>query len=110
MAYLKSFENFDTEVNEGHSHHMTNYMFFQNLHLIKNAVDSLLFMDSYQLDQTLEDGHDWANDHISTAKESILQVADFFKARMHNEEGHNHHEEHEEHEVEVEAPEETEMP
>jgi hypothetical protein len=82
MKNLKNFENF---VNEDHEKHMVNYMFFQNLHLIKDAIDKMLFMDSHSVDEILENGHDWAGDHIATAKESILQVADFLKVHLEKE-------------------------
>jgi hypothetical protein len=54
------------------------YMFFQNLEQIKRQCDLLLEMDENMISQVLESGHDWAQDHIATAKESIDQVFDFF--------------------------------
>jgi hypothetical protein len=103
MSKLKSFHDFQNEkevANESHSRNVNNYMFFQNLHLIKNAIDSLLFADSYEMDKILDDGHDWANDHISTAKESILQVADFFKTNLAHDQDEIEHDEVEHGEIE----------
>jgi hypothetical protein len=54
------------------------YMFFSNLEQIKRQCDLLIEMDENMISQVLEDGHDWAQDHIATAKESIDQVFDFF--------------------------------
>tara|TARA_R110002153_G_scaffold61479_3_gene165843 strand:- start:1426 stop:2052 length:627 start_codon:yes stop_codon:yes gene_type:complete len=54
------------------------YMFFSNLQQIRRQMDILLEMDPSMIEEVLEDGHDWAQDHIATAKESIDQVFDFF--------------------------------
>jgi hypothetical protein len=53
------------------------YMFFSNLEQIHRQTGLLLEMDENQLHSILENGHDWAQDHIATAKESIDQVFDF---------------------------------
>jgi hypothetical protein len=53
------------------------YMFFSNLQQIRRQMDILLNMDPNMVESVLEDGHDWAQDHIATAKESIDQVFDF---------------------------------
>jgi tRNA(Ile)-lysidine synthase TilS/MesJ len=53
------------------------YMFFSNLEQIKRQCDLLLEMDENKVKEILENGHDWAQDHIATAKESIDQVFDF---------------------------------
>jgi hypothetical protein len=37
----------------------------------------LLDMDQNQIEQILEEGHDWAQDHISEAKNNMDQVFDF---------------------------------
>jgi hypothetical protein len=51
-----------------------NYMFFSNLKSIKEKIDKLLSMDVNQIDSMLEDGHDWASDHISTSRDDIEEV------------------------------------
>ena len=53
------------------------YMFFSNLELIKHHVEEMLAMDASKIESILENGHDWAADHIATSKESIDQVFDF---------------------------------
>ena len=53
------------------------YMFFSNLEQIKNQVEELMSLNEDEINQILENGHDWAQDHIATAKESIDQVYDF---------------------------------
>lgn len=54
------------------------YMFFSNLQQIRRQMDIMLEMDPAMIEDVLENGHDWAQDHIATAKESIDQVFDFF--------------------------------
>ena len=54
------------------------YMFFSNLEQIHRQTGLMLEMDENELHEILENGHDWAQDHIATAKESIDQVFDFF--------------------------------
>lgn len=54
------------------------YMFFSNLQQIRRQMDIMLEMDPKMIEDVLENGHDWAQDHIATAKESIDQVFDFF--------------------------------
>ena len=57
----------------------SNYMFFQNLKTIKDAVDAMLQMDPMMVDQILSNGHDWANDHITTSKDDVEEVYNFLK-------------------------------
>ncbi len=54
------------------------YMFFSNLETIIRCSEELLKMDRDQLDQILNEGHDWAADHIATSKDDIEEVATFF--------------------------------
>ena len=56
-----------------------NYMFFSNLEQIKRQCEMMLEMDHDQLDMIIQNGHDWADDHISEAKTNIDQVFYFFK-------------------------------
>lgn len=54
-----------------------NYMFFQNLKTIKKHVDMLLSKSPEDLDKILKK-HDWASDHISSSKNDIEDVCNFF--------------------------------
>ena len=54
-----------------------NYMFFSNLEQMKRQCELLLELDPNRVDEILMNGHDWADDHISSAKENIDQVFDF---------------------------------
>jgi len=70
----------DTMGNE--DDHNGRYMFFADLEQIKAQCEQLLSMDHNEIEQVLDAGHDWAQDHISTAKESIDQVFDFLSGEI----------------------------
>lgn len=63
-----------------------NYMFFSNLKQIKMMAEKLLALDKDEVDEMLSDGHDWAQDHISTSKDDIEEVCNFFKVNLEDEE------------------------
>ena len=56
---------------------MKRYMFFSNLEQIRRQADLLLDLDHSQIEDILEKGHDWADDHITVSKENLDQVFDF---------------------------------
>jgi len=53
------------------------YMFFSNLQQMRRQCDMLLELDESMVEEILENGHDWAQDHISEAKNNMDQVFDF---------------------------------
>jgi hypothetical protein len=53
------------------------YMFFSNLEQMRRQCDLLLDLDEGMVEGILENGHDWAQDHISEAKNNMDQVFDF---------------------------------
>jgi len=55
------------------------YMFFSNLEQMKRQCEMLLEMDQDEIESILENGHDWAQDHIAEAKNNMDQVFDFLK-------------------------------
>jgi hypothetical protein len=59
-----------------------NYMFFANLETIVEQAEKMLSMNEQEVNQTLMNGHDWAEDHVSSAKENIEQVHDFLQNEM----------------------------
>lgn len=84
MKNIKFFEEFESndfpqgEIHEGHEgRELDNYMFFQNLHTLKNAIDELLELDSHEVDQILSNGHGWALDHIATSVDDVEEVYHF---------------------------------
>ena len=53
------------------------YMFFSNLEQMRRQCDLLLDLDQDMIESILDNGHDWAQDHISEAKNNMDQVFDF---------------------------------
>jgi hypothetical protein len=61
------------------------YMFFSNLEQIHRQTGLLLELNKNTVEGILDGGHDWAQDHVSTAKESLDQVFDFMMNETKNE-------------------------
>jgi hypothetical protein len=61
------------------------YMFFSNLEQIHRQTGLLLELNKNTVEGVLDGGHDWAQDHVSTAKESLDQVFDFMMNETKNE-------------------------
>jgi hypothetical protein len=56
-----------------------NYMFFSNLKQMRRQLDIMLNeFDHDMVNDILNNGHDWADDHITEAKVNMDQVFDFF--------------------------------
>ena len=66
-------------------HEHNRYMFFSNLEQLKRQAERLLELDSDEIHAILENGHDWADDHITVAKENLDQVFDFMMNEIHGE-------------------------
>jgi hypothetical protein len=66
-------------------HEHNRYMFFSNLEQMKRQAELLLDLDYDQIHAILEDGHDWADDHITVAKENLDQVFDFMMNEINGE-------------------------
>ena len=60
----------------------SNYMFFSNLKQMRRQIDMMLEMDPNMIDEIIQNGHDWADDHITEAKTNMDQVFDFLKNEM----------------------------
>ncbi len=64
-----------------------NYMFFSNLEQIIHQANLLLELDPQVIENILQNGHDWADDHITVSKENMDQVFDFMMNQI---KGKNH--------------------
>jgi GH35 family endo-1,4-beta-xylanase len=64
-------------LSEDHDMRSNRYMFFSNLEQMRRQCDLLLDLDQNMVESILENGHDWAQDHISEAKNNMDQVFDF---------------------------------
>jgi hypothetical protein len=60
-------------------------MFFSNLEQMRRQCDLLLDLDEEMVESILENGHDWAQDHIAEAKNNMDQVFDFIMNESKNE-------------------------
>ncbi len=64
-------------LSEDHDMRSNRYMFFSNLEQMRRQCDLLLDLDHSMIEEILENGHDWAQDHIAEAKNNMDQVFDF---------------------------------
>jgi hypothetical protein len=62
---------------EEHESKSSRYMFFSNLEQMRRQCDLLLDLDHSMIENILENGHDWAQDHIAESKNNMDQVFDF---------------------------------
>lgn len=60
-----------------------NYMFFSNLTQMRRQLDIMIKeFDPNMVNDILNNGHDWADDHITEAKVNLDQVFDFFMNKL----------------------------
>jgi hypothetical protein len=67
-----------------------NYMFFSNLEQIERQCKLLREIDPSIIEELLNNGHDWADDHVTEAKVNLDQVFDFI---MNETKGHHNDQE-----------------
>jgi hypothetical protein len=77
MSYSDSFKKFLLKEGALDSERSKNYMFFSNLKQIHRQCEILLKKNEDEINALIENGHDWAEDHIATSTETIDQVFDF---------------------------------
>ena len=84
---MKNLNTIIKKVLKEEEEHMSNrYMFFSNLKQMKRQCELLLDLDEDTIESILENGHDWAQDHIAEAKNNMDQVFDFIMNETENEE------------------------
>jgi hypothetical protein len=81
MKAIPEFNKFKEDVKEAHDN-VEHYMFFKNIENIKVMIDELLQMNPTQVDMLLNNGHDWAADHITSSKDDIQEVTDFLRSEI----------------------------
>ena len=59
-----------------------NYMFFENLEQLSRDIDKLMTLDRGVIDELLCNGHDWAGEHITTAKDDIEEIKNFLLSNV----------------------------
>jgi len=70
-------EDFKLLQKEGSDGRTENYMFFSNLKQMQRQIEFLMEIDPQVIDMILQNGHDWADDHVTEAKTNMDQVFDF---------------------------------
>lgn len=81
MLYLSGVLSENALYEEEEKKETKHYMFFNNLKTIKNQVEALLAMNKDEIDKMLDDGHDWASDHIATSKDDVEEVYNWIKSQ-----------------------------
>ena len=72
-------EQWDKLTKEDDERDSKNYMFWQNLKTIHHSCGELLKMDKDKIDEILDNGHDWAIDHVATSADDIEEVYHFIE-------------------------------
>jgi hypothetical protein len=75
-------EDFKLLQKEGGDGRTENYMFFSNLKQMHRQIELLMEIDPQVIDMILQNGHDWADDHITEAKTNMDQVFDFIMNKI----------------------------
>ena len=58
------------------------YMFASNLKQMIRQAELMMQLDAKQVEEILDGGHDWAQDHVAVAKENLDQVFDFMMNKL----------------------------
>ncbi len=90
--YLNDAKGSD-DIMESHDHGNSRYMFFSNLEQMNRQTELLMDLDQSQVESILENGHDWAQDHIAEAKNNMDQVFDFIMNEINHSNMNMSHEE-----------------
>lgn len=70
-------KNLDAQIKKILKEQSDRYMFFSNLEQMRRQCDLLLDLERDMVDSILDNGHDWAQDHVAEAKNNLDQVFDF---------------------------------
>jgi hypothetical protein len=69
--------NLDSKIKKILKEQSDRYMFFSNLEQMRRQCDLLLELERDMVDSILDNGHDWAQDHVAESKNNLDQVFDF---------------------------------
>lgn len=73
---ITNLNDFKSRKNGSVNEATNNYMFFQNLQIMKEAIEKMMQLDQSQVDSILSE-HNWALDHIATSKDDVTEVCEF---------------------------------
>ena len=74
---MKNLNTLIKKVLKEEAYESSRYMFFSNLEQMRRQCDLLLDLDRNMVESILNNGHDWAQDHIAESKNTLDQVFDF---------------------------------
>ena len=80
---MKNLNDLIKKVLKEEAYESSRYMFFSNLEQMRRQCDLLLDLDRNMVESILENGHDWAQDHIAESKNTLDQVFDFIMNKTH---------------------------
>jgi hypothetical protein len=81
---MRNLERIIKKVLKEENNNSSRYMFFSNLQQMRRQCDLLLDLDPSMVEDVLDNGHDWAQDHIAEAKNNMDQVFDFLMNQTKN--------------------------
>jgi len=70
-------KNLDNLIKQVLKEQSERYMFFSNLEQMQRQCEILLSIPKDDVENILNNGHDWAQDHVSESKNNLDQVFDF---------------------------------
>ena len=76
-------ESVELEITEEEDKRKTDrYMFASNLKQMIRQAELMMQLDVKEVEDILDGGHDWAQDHVAVAKENLDQVFDFMMNKL----------------------------
>ena len=76
-------ESVELEITEEDDKRKTDrYMFASNLKQMIRQAELMMQLDVKEVEEILDGGHDWAQDHVAVAKENLDQVFDFMMNKL----------------------------
>jgi len=76
-------ESVELEITEeGDKRKTDRYMFASNLKQMIRQAELMMQLDVKEVEEILDGGHDWAQDHVAVAKENLDQVFDFMMNKL----------------------------
>jgi hypothetical protein len=78
-VYTDEMMNDNEDEENYHMENTKSYMFFGNLESVNRMAHEISMMDETTVNNLLNEGHNWAEDHVSAAKEMISQVYNFME-------------------------------
>jgi len=72
----------DTELIDEPEEKTDRYMFFENIKKMKRQAKMICKLDEEKVASILDNGHDWAQDHIAQSSKNLDEVFDFLMTKL----------------------------